>query len=282
MDLDGAIDLHVHTAPDIYGRSVDDQEAVDDAARAGMRAILLKSHHTLTADRAALAGKGQGVRVFGGLALNWPCGGLNPVAVETALAFGAKQIWLPTLHAAHCLSVAEQAVFRAEVEKGRRGIAVIAPDGTPAPGLLPIMEQVRDADAILGTGHVAPREGLAVLRQAKDMGLRKALVTHPHMSFTRYTLAEMAAAAALGGVLEFDYLSCMPSWIGAVPVEETARAIAAVGPRHCVIATDGGQEENPRPAAMLAAFADELAAAGATPEALRLMMRENPAWLLGV
>jgi len=48
-DLEGAIDLHVHTAPDVYDRLVDDDEQLRLAEEAGMRAVLLKSHHTLAA-----------------------------------------------------------------------------------------------------------------------------------------------------------------------------------------------------------------------------------------
>src|SRR5260221_9657367 len=97
IDLTGTIDLHLHTAPDVRPRKLDDLEAARQAASRGMRAILLKSHVTLTADRAALAEQAvPGVRVFGGLALNAPAGGLNPAAVEMALAMGAAQIWMPT------------------------------------------------------------------------------------------------------------------------------------------------------------------------------------------
>lgn len=42
--LRGAIDTHIHTAPDIYPRSVTVVEAAKNARAAGMRAILVKSH----------------------------------------------------------------------------------------------------------------------------------------------------------------------------------------------------------------------------------------------
>ncbi len=63
--------MHIHSAPDIQPRYGDDIEIARQAERAGMRAILLKSHVTLTADRAAIAAKVVGrLRVFGGLVLN--------------------------------------------------------------------------------------------------------------------------------------------------------------------------------------------------------------------
>src|SRR5688500_18689373 len=98
IDLTGAIDLHLHSAPDVRPRKLDDLAVARAAAARGIRAILLKSHVTLTADRAYLVEQVvPGIRVFGGLALNHAVGGINPVAVETALRMGAAEIWMPTL-----------------------------------------------------------------------------------------------------------------------------------------------------------------------------------------
>ena len=52
--IEGAIDFHVHSSPDVFGRSVTDIEAATLAKRMGLRAIVLKNHVTSTADRAAL------------------------------------------------------------------------------------------------------------------------------------------------------------------------------------------------------------------------------------
>lgn len=280
VDLDGAIDLHVHTAPDVYDRLLTDDEQVSQSIAAGLRAVLLKSHHTLTADRATLASARHNARVFGGLALNHTVGGLNPVAVETAIAFGAKQIWMPTIHAAHCLENAEHEIFRAEARKGRRGLTVLDKDGRVRAEVMLILEQIRDAGIALGTGHLAPEEALVLIDAARAMNLERILVTHPLMSFTYYTLDQMRYAAAAGAVLEFDYLSCSPNWHRSVPVADTAAAVRAVGARSCVLGTDGGQANNPPPVEMLRTFASELLEAGITRDELRLMMCENPAWVL--
>src|SRR5258706_309913 len=86
IDLTDTIDLHLHTAPDVVPRKLDAFEAARQAAARGMRAILLKSHVTITADRAALVEQVvPAVRVFGGLVLNQAVGGFNPAAVEAAL-----------------------------------------------------------------------------------------------------------------------------------------------------------------------------------------------------
>src|SRR4051812_5386192 len=53
----GAIDMHVHSHPDVFGRSMDDIDVATLARAKGMRGILLKNHVVTTADRAALVMK---------------------------------------------------------------------------------------------------------------------------------------------------------------------------------------------------------------------------------
>src|SRR5689334_3370304 len=81
--LVGAIDLHVHSDPDSYRRSVDPFEAAANAKARGMRGIVLKNHFSQTAGLAYLVRKQiPGIEVFGGIALNTPVGGINPEAVR--------------------------------------------------------------------------------------------------------------------------------------------------------------------------------------------------------
>lgn len=103
--LRGGYDLHAHSFPSHVSRSVDDFELLEQAAGAGMAGVMIKNHYESTAARAALMNKRSGlpVRAYGGLVLNWPAGGINPYAVESALKLGAGFIWLPTRDAAHCL-----------------------------------------------------------------------------------------------------------------------------------------------------------------------------------
>ena len=96
----GAIDFHVHSDPDVFGRSMDDIDVAVLAKRKGMRGLVLKNHVTMTADRAALAMKAvPGIEIFGGIVLNNAVGGINPAAVEWMhrMAGGrGKVVWLPT------------------------------------------------------------------------------------------------------------------------------------------------------------------------------------------
>src|SRR5438034_798180 len=87
VDLHGAADLHCHFGPDAHReRSVDAFEAAREAAAAGHRAVVLKSHDFPTASLAWSVGQMvPDIAVFGGICCDREVGGVNPAAVEVAL-----------------------------------------------------------------------------------------------------------------------------------------------------------------------------------------------------
>ena len=102
VDIAGAIDLHCHPYPDLFPRLADDFDIVRAARDAGMRAIMLKCHHESTVSRAYLVQRVvPGIRVYGGIVLNFYVGGLNPAAVEASLRLGGKEVWMPTVDAGY-------------------------------------------------------------------------------------------------------------------------------------------------------------------------------------
>ena len=273
LDLTGMIDVHVHTAPDLLPRTVDDVGLARAAAAAGMAAVLLKSHHTLTADRAAVVETVvAGVRVFGGLALNEAVGGLNPAAVEFALAMGAREIWMPTRDAAH--GRAQQGLAG--------GISILDPDGSLRPVVGEILALIRDAGAILGTGHLSTGEILALVRRARAMGMHKILITHPECRLSWMEVETQRAILSEGVFFERCYLNALPGGDAEVSVAEMAAHIRAVGVASTVLSTDLGRAGAPAPVEGMRAYLHGLAAEGFTGDELRLMAGENPAYLLGL
>jgi hypothetical protein len=82
----GICEMHVHSAPSIFERPFDDIELAKQMREIGYRAVLIKCHHTVTAARAQLVRKMvPGIDIYGGVVLNYPVGGLNPLAVEAAI-----------------------------------------------------------------------------------------------------------------------------------------------------------------------------------------------------
>ena len=67
VSLEGVIDFHAHSAPDVSKRSLNSFEVVRQAKAAGMRAVVLKNHYVTTAPLAQLAMQEVGaIEVYGG------------------------------------------------------------------------------------------------------------------------------------------------------------------------------------------------------------------------
>lgn len=271
VDLSGLVDLHIHSAPDVRPRLLDDLEVAAQAAQAGMGAVVLKSHVTGTADRAAIAEKVVGgVRVLGSLVLNHAVGGLNPTAVEAALKLGARVIWMPTISAR-------------EID-GRPGTLTIWDEnmkGKLSRRTREVIDLVAAADAALGTGHLGVPEVVAVVKAAREAGVRKLMVTHPDSFLVNVPLAVQQELAAQGVYFERCYENVLPP-SPSLSLEEMARRIRAVGVERTVLSTDLGQPGRPTPVEGLRQFIAALAAQGFTSAELQLMAGALPAMLAGV
>lgn len=272
-DLHGFIDMHIHTAPDVRPRFADDIDTTQLAKNAGMRAILIKSHKTITADRAAIAEKVVGgIRVFGGLALNEFVGGLNPAAVEVALKMGAKQIWMPTRSAAN---------YR-HANGMLGGIYLLNDNGKVCPEIYAILDLIRDYDAILGTGHISIKESMALIDLAKKRGLKKILVTHPEAHFTWWEPDLQSEIADDKVFFERCYVDTTPTMNETVSIAEIAHHIRLIGVKSTVLSTDFGQAISPSPVHGLKAYLFKLTKEGFSRDDIYCMAGSNPAHLLGL
>lgn len=261
--LHGAIDLHVHSAPDVVPRRFDDIELAREAARAGFGGLLLKNHKVPTMDRAYLVRRiVPEIAVYGGIALNESVGGFNIAAVRTALALGARVVWMPT-KAAHHHKVQED---------GHGGLTVFDAHRELRHDVKEIVIEMAHSRAILATGHLSPEEGAALIRYAYAQGLRRLLVTHPDWGATRYPV-ELQRDLALYGVF---FERCYEGGDMAV----IAKAIRDVGVESTILASDLGQPDTPAPAEGMALFAGEMRARGFSEDDVRQMMVTNPAHLL--
>ena len=279
--LRGAVDLHIHTAPDIFPRSVDAIEAADEAKAAGMAAIAVKSHSTDTSARAETASRRTGFPVVGGVALNYPVGGLNPHAVQESARQGGRIVWLPTLAARHFLAHADNVpVLRDKSPLDSEGIVVTTEDGGLKPEVEEVLQLVRQHDMVLCSGHVSPAEALAVFRRAREIGIDRLVVTHPHAAFVGAGAEDMAELAALGAMNEMHYAFVTPIIDPPQTMGHLADLIRAVGVASCYLATDGGQAINPHPVEALRLFVEGMLAEGFTADEVRYMTAEAPRRLL--
>lgn len=282
--LPGTIDFHIHTGPDIYPRLLNDIEAARQAKRAGMKAILIKSHATITGDRAQIAQRVTDFPVFGGLALNWHVGGLNKYAVECAAKLGVKEVWMPTTHATNYLKYVDHVpMFAKSMPKGITGISILREDGSLVPELAPILEIIAKNGMILATGHLSPEEGLALIPEAKRAGVEKIVVTHPVATFVNYSIHQMREALSRGATyLEHVFNDCTPQVANPLPPSALGEAIRTIGPEYCIMSTDSGQVVNPPPVKVMVWYIREMLKFGLSPEAIRTMTITNPGRILGV
>lgn len=281
VSLAGVIDFHCHTGPDVVSRSITDFGLARLARDAGLRAIVLKNHYTMTADRAQLVmGEIPGIAVFGGIALNRAVGGLNAEAVRRMAAMDGhrgKIVWLPTFDA--------EAQVRFSNEK--RPFVAVVRDGKPMPELAEIFQLIAQNDLILATGHSSADESLVLIAAAKEAGVKRLLITHVLAESIGATPDHLRKFADAGAILECTWLAHQPTGgpvnVGpTLAVAEAARAIKSIGAEHFLISSDLGQAGNPAHPTGLRAFIAALKAAGLTDRDIDLLARKNPARLLSL
>ena len=281
----GAIDFHVHSGPDVFGRAFDDFEVARLAVRNGMRALVLKNHVTSTSDRALIVMRAvPGIEIFGGVALNNAVGGVNAAAVEWMYRMEGgrgKVVWLPTFDADFHLKTFGDPGAGLKVAEG----------GQLLPETEAVLQVIARETLVLQTGHVGPDEVLAVLRRGRELGLKAMIVTHAMADVPALTLEQMREVAALGGVMELDYLNHLMGpnahqpWMRfwhQVPIADMAAAITAIGAEHFILATDLGQAGNPSHPDGYKLLVAGLKDAGIAQDRIDLMMKTNPAKLLGL
>jgi hypothetical protein len=282
----GAIDMHLHFAPDTIPRKVDALELARRAKNAGMRAILLKCHASPTAALATLVEKAvPGIRVFGGLVLNESVGGINPEAVKAAIALGAKAIWMPTVsarnHLKHMKTTSAPAFLRTLGAVSGEGISILGESGEVLPEVREIIALVKKADLILATGHLSSAEIRALAKEVKEAGLRKFVVTHPESAISWMSNEEQRALLPYGAWFERCYFATTKLGQSLDPAV-IAETIKEVGAETTVLSSDLGQVDNPDPLEGFRDYLESLLTCGISQEAIHIMIHENPSRLLGI
>jgi hypothetical protein len=286
INLNGAFDLHFHPAPCIFPRLATDREVAQVAAQLGFAGLLLKCHHESTVSRALLVGRDfPSLHIYGGIVLNNYVGGINRSAVEAALKLGAKEVWLPTIDSRYHAEI-HGGIGRYDVqvpEKMRQECRCIetVTGGKITREAQQVFELVAEYDAILGTCHQSYDELRVIISCAHKIGVRKILLTHPFFKVPGLSLEQITELVDMGAIAEFGYCTISPMWAYAT-VGKVAQAIRSLGAERCVLVSDAGQRHNPMPPEALRVFAQCLFESGITENEIGVMVRENPARLLGL
>ncbi|MFD2215535.1 DUF6282 family protein [Metabacillus endolithicus] len=273
INLKDVIDLHIHSAPDIRVRSHNDLELAEQATKVGAKAIVIKSHHTPTMDRAWIVNQVYPkTNVFGSITLNHTVGGFNPYAVNYALELGAKIVWLPTIHAKNHLQ-----------KEGKSGGLEPVQDNKIVSDLIEIFKLIAEKKAVLATGHISPKEIFYVVDEATKHGVEKIVVTHPEFHIVGMTITDQKKLKDNYNVyFERTYAQPIGSGIYQSNLPINLEAIEEIGYHSTVVSTDGGQIENPKWNEALSNYIKFLFDNGISTEAIDTMTKHTPAKLLGL
>ncbi len=282
----GVIDMHVHPDPDVFGRSLTDVEMAMIARRKGMRGLVLKNHVVTTADRAFLAMQQvPGIEIWGGIVLNNSVGGVNPMAVEWMHRMSGgrgKMVWLPTFDA--------DKHIKTLVDKSKSGI-VVAPNGVVTPNTEEVLKIIARENLILATGHIHPEEVVAVVKRAKELGVKNIIITHGLTNIPGLSLAQAKQVTEMGAKIEICYLQFLTGpqaqyqWMthwDRVDAKAVAQAVKDLGADSLVLSTDLGQQGMMTPPDGIENQIAAVRAAGVSQADIDKMMKRNPAQLLGL
>lgn len=283
-DLKGVIEMHVHADPDVRARCIDQLTLTRQCKQNGYRGILYKCHDFITNDMAyLLRAMVPGIEVFGGIALNRNYGDkVNVQAAKMATQVTGhycRSIWMPTYQSAYD-----------QKAKGGVGIPVVDAQGQVLPEVVKVMEICAEANIIFATGHSSPEECVTLTAKAREVGVKKTVVTHATQAPWKLTLDQAKTCIDNGAYLEHCVLAFFKGPDAALPVyrkqpqttmEEFASYIA-IAPDRQYISTDLGQALNPTPIDGMRAFIVGLRKAGVKDDVLVTVSKKVPAQLLGL
>ncbi|MFW6115328.1 MAG: DUF6282 family protein [Thermodesulfobacteriota bacterium] len=279
--LEGAYDIHVHATPDVVPRSMDAVQLAKQANEQKMAGILLKDHTTSTTGRVFVLNRvfSGPCRFFSSLALNPPVGFINPQAVESALRSGTDMIFFPTYGAQNHIrkwGLGKPPTAFPIAHDTKRGFSLAQEAGKDKEGVDLILRLISEHDAVLGTGHLSPEEGLDLIKRAIRAGIRRIVATHPSESVVGMSPDQQKEAAQMGAMIEHCFFAVTESCPDRIQLEEIRDQIRYVGISSCILSSDFGQVANPSPIEGFAYYLEKMKALGFSEDELRVMTRDNP------
>jgi hypothetical protein len=288
--IEGGYDLQVHVAPDVISRRIDDLDLAKEFLAHKLKGFVLKSHYAPTYERAKVVTKASpGITAFGAITLNHSVGGLNPVALEIAGRSGNKIVWMPTVDAANETAgrsdgPTDKLPFWAKIQRelSATGISpppltVVGTDGKVTAPARRCLELIGKHDMILATGHLSKKEIHTLVRTAKEMGLKRVVVTHAEFPSQNMTAQEQVEVADLGAMIEHCFTTM---YTNKAPWDAYFDSVRKVGPERVILSTDLGQTINPPVAEGFAMFAQKMLDAGFSAADVRRMAVTNPTALI--
>lgn len=281
--LRGVSDIHLHAAPDSKARLGNELEFARVARAAGYKSLLFKSNDFSCHDRAYLIRQElPDFEVFGSLCMNRVHGDkVNVFAAEKAVTTTGnlcRCIWMPT----------QDAVYQNIRNRGKKeGIAVLDDNGRVLPEVVRVMEICAEANIIFATGHSSPEESIMLARKAREVGVKKFVVTHANSGIWKMTHDQIKQCIDLGAWMEYSYITNL--WGPGTGLPDFERmsdkefsGFARIAPERSVITTDLGQVGMPHPVEGMRCCILALLENGLSQKLVDYMVRTNPSRLVGL
>lgn len=276
-------DIHLHAAPDSKDRLGNELEFARAARDAGYKSMLFKSNDFSCHDRAYLIRQElPDFEVFGSLCMNRVHGDkVNVFAAEKAVNTTCnlcRCIWMPT----------QDAVYQNLRNHNRKeGVPVLDDTGRVLPGIVRVMEICTEANIIFATGHSSPEESIVLARKAREVGVKKCIITHANSGIWKMTHDQIKRCIDLGAWIEYSYITNL--WGPGTGLPDFERmsdkefsAFALIEPERSIITTDLGQVGMPHPVEGMRLCILALLENGLTRQQVDCMVRTNLARLVGL
>ena len=277
--MDGAIDMHVHSAPDPYCARIGDQIDLTIAAcQAGMSGILFGEPHQVPSSFlqaqtqkvvnqwADEHGKRR-IDVFGGIALNYAVGGLNPAAVVVSARLGGRVVWPPGVNSSHyhkLLGVPG-------------GIDVLDENDNVVPAMKEILGLIAEGDLLLNLSCLGVKDMFYLIDEAKRIGVKRINVVHPNNPCCLMTVGQRKIAADKGATIE---LTCVDFRIPRFSWDDFMETYKLIGPDRMIASTDNGNYLTYTPVVAMRAYITGMLVADIPDSDVEKMIKRNPRELL--
>jgi hypothetical protein len=148
------------------------------------------------------------------------------------------------------------------------------------PEVKTVLGLIKEFDLVLCTGHLSKEEVVGLFDEAKRMGVRKFIVTHPlKVAGTSLDLATQKTLAEKGAFVEHCFVATL-SRSGVIDPFKIVEAVRFVGVERCLLSTDLGRLEYPPPWEGIQRMVRTLLERSLSKKDLTILMKENPCRLL--
>lgn len=283
-DLHGIIEMHVHADPDVRARCIDQYTLTTQCRQNGYRGIMYKCHDFITHDNAYILRSAiPGIEVFGGIALNKNNGdkvNVQAAKMATQVSGGyCRCIWMPTYQSHYDMK-----------KQGKVGVPVLDSSGKVLPEVIQVMELCAQENIIFATGHSAPEESVILAQQARQVGVKKCVITHGTQDPWCLSLDQAKKCLDAGAYIEHCVLAFFKGEHAALGHYKAQTSFSmkkfadyiALAPGQQYISTDLGQAGNIHPIDGMRTFITGLKKEGVNAKTLDLVTRKVPAYLVGL